>query len=96
MKIENFEKGETDAFVVCVVCLVAGLCGGVFFAFPVLVGISILCFVIGIWLCVTCKEAEQLVSMLFVGIATIINVVMWMTYYITTGQTWLGDFFLRR
>ncbi|HEY4486119.1 MAG TPA: hypothetical protein VJB70_00085 [Candidatus Paceibacterota bacterium] len=40
-----------------------------------------------------CYEAETLVAVIFVPGFSLLNIVMWITYYLNTEQAWLGDSF---
>jgi uncharacterized membrane protein (DUF106 family) len=39
------------------------------------------------------KEIAVLITLLYTFVAIVFNLAMWATYYITTNQTWLGEFF---
>lgn len=68
---------------------------GAFLAFHILVAITVICIAILMWMAMTFEEIEGLLTILFGVCFTVINLVMWATYYFTTNQSWVGEFFLR-
>ena len=66
---------------------------GAFFIFPVLVVLTVISLVVGVIMAITNKEIATLFTMMFVYFALWFNVAMWVTYYITTKQTWISQLF---
>jgi hypothetical protein len=75
-----------------VVVLCIGFIAGYFLSTIVLVVISGICITIGIHLMWTMREIGKIVTMLFVIYAGLANLIMWVTHYKVTHQTWFGDF----
>ena len=69
-----------------------GFIAGSFLAFPMLIVLTIISLIFAVIMCITCKEIAELFAMAFIVYAGIGNIVMWLTYYNTTGQTWFGLF----
>ncbi|MBI2030818.1 hypothetical protein HYT05_04310 [Candidatus Kaiserbacteria bacterium] len=65
---------------------------GYFFALPVLIVVTVICVIIGSIMAKELTEMASMITMIFVAEATIGNVAMWITYYVVTKQTWIGDF----
>jgi hypothetical protein len=70
----------------------AGWLAGYFLVLPILCWITIACLLVGIVFLGTVKEMQKLVAAIFAVCAGIGNLVMWLTYYQATHQTWFGDF----
>jgi hypothetical protein len=70
-----------------------GLAAGKMFTFPILIAITVISIVLGIYLASTLEELASLITIIFIFSALICNVTMWVTYYVTTNQTWFGTFF---
>ncbi len=66
---------------------------GYFFTFPVLLTVTVVCAAIGAWLWNTLEELTGLIAFIFVVLAVIGNVVMWVTFYFVSHQTFVSDFF---
>ena len=72
-----------------------GWLAGSFLAFHMLVIISCVCIVIFVVMSLTLQEMASLLTLLFSVCAVIVNVAMWLAYYVATNQTWFGEFILR-
>ncbi len=68
---------------------------GAFLTLHTLVAITVICIVITVWMAATLEELASLLTLGFGFCALVINLVMWATYYFTTNQSWVGEFFLR-
>lgn len=75
--------------------IIFGRVAGYSLATPVLIAISVICLGMGTFLKFTMKEMEELYAMAFISGAIIVNVVMWVTHYVVTEQTWLQEIFSR-
>ena len=64
---------------------------GSFLAFPVLVGISLICLIVCVAWLMRAEELESFLALMIALYALIGNFAMWVTYYVSTGQTWLGE-----
>lgn len=72
--------------------ILLGFVFGYFFATPALIVITVLCVIIGAGLIWAMEELASLIAYAFVISAVIGNVVMWVTHYIVTQQSWVGEF----
>ncbi|MEK7151693.1 MAG: hypothetical protein AAB784_03215 [Patescibacteria group bacterium] len=72
--------------------ILVGFVLGYFFQVPVLLGFTILCVIIVIYMAMTFREMETLITLAFISCAVIANAVMWVTYYFSTEQSWLQTF----
>lgn len=77
---------------ILILAAVIGWIAGYFLAFPVLVTISIICIAIGFWMSKTLQEMASLLTIAFVHLSIIGNIVMWVTHYVVEKNTWFGDF----
>lgn len=68
---------------------------GAFLTLHTLVAITVICVVVTVWMAVTLQEMASLLTLGFGVCAIIVNLAMWVTYYFTTNQSWVGEFFLR-
>lgn len=75
-----------------ILTLLIGFTAGKMLAFPVLIGVTVVCIVIGIYMAKTYNEAARLLTMIFILYAAIGNGMMWVTFYVTTNQSWFGTF----
>lgn len=73
--------------------ILLGFVSGYFFQTQVLVALSIICLVAGVYMISTLKEMASLIAMIFIACAAIANVTMWITHYLVTDQSWLQVFF---
>ncbi len=75
------------------VLILVGFVFGYFFQAPVLAMFTSVCFVIGVYMAMTSREMESLITMIFISCAVVANTAMWITYYMVTDQSWLQTFF---
>jgi hypothetical protein len=73
--------------------ILIGLAAGKYITFPILVTISIVDVLFCILLTIRAWEWDRYdVAVYFWWLALLGNSVVWITYYICTRQTWVGDF----
>ncbi len=73
--------------------VLVGFIAGYFLAFPLLVVITVVCVVITVYLSVKFWNADLagMIPYIFFVIAGIGNVVMWVTYYFVSRQTFVTE-----
>ena len=64
---------------------------GYFFTVPILVGLTVIAFVVGVYLYITCKEMASIIFLIYAYATCIAVTAMWVTYYLTTKHTYIGD-----
>lgn len=72
--------------------ILVGFVFGYFFQAPILIGFTLLCVIIGVYMAMTFREIETLITIAFVVCAVTANAAMWVTYYLSTEQSLLQDF----
>ncbi len=72
--------------------ILVGFVLGYFFALHALILITLTCIGMGVYLAMTMKEMAGMFTVIFVFCALLGNGTMWVTYYVCTQQTWVGDF----
>ena len=71
--------------------ILLGFVLGNYLALPPLILITLVCAGIGIYLARTMKELAKMFTVMFAFCALLGNIVMWVTYYTSTQQSWIGD-----
>lgn len=79
-------------FIIAAACIFVGYTLGSIFTLPVLIGITVVCIIVVAYMFATQEELEIFVALAVAIVAIIVNIAMWVGYYMTTNQTWLGDF----
>jgi len=77
-------------FLAFTIACLAGFVAGYFFTTIVLALITAACVGVGIYMILTFREMERIIAAIFIIYSTIANLVMWITYYAATQQTWIG------
>jgi len=74
--------------------ILVGFVAGYFFAYPVLVFLTVACVFIDGWLYWEHRDGglESLIMPLFITCSTISLIAMWVTHYYVSGYTWFGEF----
>lgn len=80
-------------FLIILSALLIGFMAGKILTIAVLGGITIISVVISIALSWGKQEMEMIPAMIFMLFALFGDLTMWITYYITSNQSWIGNFF---
>ncbi|MFA5997153.1 MAG: hypothetical protein WC791_01540 [Candidatus Paceibacterota bacterium] len=78
---------------ITILAILAGIFAGELFVLPVLVVLTIISIVVIVHSAFTRKELAILITWIIVYCALVSNLAMWVTYYVTTNQSWFTDFF---
>lgn len=77
-------------FLLAAFFIFVGVVAGSSLTFQALISITIISTVVVVYLLVTMKEIAGLIAVAVLVVAVIVNMAMWVAYYMSTNQTWLG------